>query len=86
MCQKGVSREEVGDVSPASPGSMIPEDTLRAAHAVFPEGNMVMRMRDAPRPLYADLQFAAGQTAGSFASQGLLNGALTWWRYRKVSR
>ncbi len=40
------------------PASSIPEETARIAHAAFPKGTPVMRMRDTFDPLYTDLQFA----------------------------
>jgi transposase len=43
----------------ASPDSAIPEDTLRVAHAVFPKGNVFMRMRDALGPIYNTSPFAS---------------------------
>jgi hypothetical protein len=36
---------------PASPDSPIPEETIRVAHAAFPQGNVFMRMRDALGPI-----------------------------------
>ncbi len=42
-----------------SPASSIPEETARIAHAAFPKGTPVMRMRDLFGPLYTDPQFAA---------------------------
>lgn len=41
-----------------SPASSIPKETARIAHAAFPKGTPVMRMRDLFGPLYADPQFA----------------------------
>jgi transposase len=43
----------------ASPDSAIPEDTLRVAHAAFPKGNVLMRMRDTLGPIYSTAQFAS---------------------------
>ena len=37
----------------------IPETTGRFAHAVFPKGNAIMRLRDALGPIYTDEQFHA---------------------------
>jgi transposase len=37
----------------------IPETTARFAHAAFPKGNAIMRLRDALGPIYADEQFTA---------------------------
>ncbi len=39
--------------------SPIPETTARFAHAVFPKGNAIMRLRDALGPIYTDEQFRA---------------------------
>jgi transposase len=36
----------------------IPEETVRIAHAVLPEGNVWMQMRDGLGPLYEDTDFA----------------------------
>src|SRR5262245_10737855 len=44
---------------PASPDSPIPEETVRVAHAVFPKGNVLMRMRDALGSIYSTPQFAS---------------------------
>jgi transposase len=44
---------------PASPDSPIPEETVRVAHAVFPQGTMFMRMRDALGPIYSNPPFAS---------------------------
>jgi transposase len=43
----------------ASLGDPIPEDTIRVAHAAFPQGNVFMHMRDALGSIYSDGQFAA---------------------------
>ncbi len=40
------------------PISAIPEETVRVAHAVLPEGNGWMQMRDGLGPLYKDTDFA----------------------------
>src|SRR5712692_8564732 len=37
--------------------SPIPETTARVAHAAFPKGNAIMRLRDALGPIYTDEQF-----------------------------
>jgi len=37
----------------------IPEETMRVAHAAFPKGNAIMRLRDALGPIYTDEQFTA---------------------------
>ena len=37
----------------------IPEETIRVAHAAFPKGNAIMRIRDHLGPIYSDEQFAA---------------------------
>jgi transposase len=39
--------------------SPIPEETIRVAHAVFPKGNVLMRLRDLLGPIYTDAQFTA---------------------------
>jgi transposase len=39
--------------------SPIPEETVRVAHAAFPKGNALMRLRDRLGPIYADEQFSA---------------------------
>lgn len=39
--------------------STIPEETVRVAQAVFPTGNVYLRMRDELGLLYADEAFAA---------------------------
>ena len=49
----------------------IPEETIRVAHAAFPKGNAIMRIRDHLGPIYSDEQFAAlfphdGQPASRF--------------------
>src|SRR5215510_13308383 len=44
---------------PASPDPPIPEDTVRVAHAVFPQGNVLMRMREALGPIYSNPPFAS---------------------------
>ncbi len=36
----------------------IPEETARVAHAVFPKGNVYMRMRDELGTIYQDQDFA----------------------------
>ncbi len=36
----------------------IPEETVRIAHAVLPEGNVWMQMRDELGTVYADADFA----------------------------
>jgi transposase len=41
------------------PGSPIPEETIRVAHAAFPKGNVCMQMHDALGPIYSDEQFGA---------------------------
>jgi transposase len=43
---------------PTSPGSPLPEETVRMAHAAFPQGTVFMRMRDALGPIYSHPQFA----------------------------
>ncbi len=48
----------------------IPEETARVAHALFPEGNRYMRLRDEVGTIYTDEQFAALYPAGGqFAEQ-----------------
>ena len=42
---------------PVFPGSPIPEETIRVAHAAFPKGNVCMQMHDALGPIYSDEQF-----------------------------
>src|SRR5438105_5367016 len=37
----------------------IPEETMRVAHAAFPKGNALMRLRDLLGPIYTDTQFTA---------------------------
>src|SRR5436190_23870318 len=37
----------------------IPEETIRVAHAAFPKGNALMRLRDLLGPIYTDAQFTA---------------------------
>ena len=37
----------------------IPEETMRVAHAAFPKGNALMRLRDLLGPIYTDAQFTA---------------------------
>jgi len=37
----------------------IPEETMRVAHAAFPKGNALMRLRDVLGPIYTDAQFTA---------------------------
>jgi transposase len=37
----------------------IPEETIRVAHAAFPKGNALMRLRDHLGPIYTDAQFTA---------------------------
>jgi transposase len=37
----------------------IPEETIRVAHAAFPKGNAIMRLRDLLGPIYTDAQFTA---------------------------
>jgi len=39
--------------------SPIPEETIRVAHAAFPKGNALMRLRDILGPIYTDAQFMA---------------------------
>jgi transposase len=39
--------------------SPIPEETIRVAHAAFPKGNALMRLRDLLGPIYTDAQFTA---------------------------
>ena len=41
----------------AQPSYPIPEETQRVAKAIFPDGNLVMRMRDELGELYADSMF-----------------------------
>ncbi len=48
----------------------VPEDTARVARAIFPDGNLVMRMYDELAMLFADADFAdrfpaQGQPAAS---------------------
>ena len=43
---------------PPSPDFPIPEETVRVAHAAFPQGNVFMRMRDALGPIYCHPPFA----------------------------
>jgi transposase len=48
----------------------IPEETARVAHALFPQGNRYMRLRDELGSIYTDEQFAALYPAGGqFAEQ-----------------
>ena len=48
----------------------IPEETARVAHALFPQGNRYMRLRDEFGSIYTDEQFAAlYPTGGQFAEQ-----------------
>src|SRR5262245_62066357 len=49
----------------ASPGSPIPEDTVRVARAAFPKGNRYMQMHDTLGPIYNN-----GQFAGLFSQTG----------------
>ncbi len=56
----------------------IPEETIRVAHAAFPKGNAIMRIRDHLGPIYSDEQFAAlfphgGQPAFSPARLALVS-------------
>jgi transposase len=44
---------------PASPDCTIPEETVRVAHAAFPQGNVCMRMRDALGPIYSNPPLAS---------------------------
>ncbi len=37
---------------------LVPEETARVAHAIFPTGNLVMRMYDDLGMLFHDLDFA----------------------------
>src|SRR5437016_14675069 len=37
----------------------VPEETIRVAHAAFPKGNALMRLRDLLGPIYTDAQFTA---------------------------
>lgn len=37
----------------------IPEETIRVAHAAFPKGHAIMRIRDHLGPIYTDAQFSA---------------------------
>lgn len=37
----------------------IPEETIRVAHAAFPKGNALMRLRDLLDPMYTDAQLTA---------------------------
>ena len=41
----------------AQPGYPIPEETQRVAKTIFPDGNLVMRMRDELGELYTDSMF-----------------------------
>jgi transposase len=41
------------------PGSPIPEETIRVAHAAFPKGNVCMQRHDALGSIYSDEQFGA---------------------------
>ena len=45
-------------LKPQGVGS-IPETTARFAHAAFPKGNAIMRLRDSLGPIYSDEQFTA---------------------------
>ena len=48
----------------------IPEETARVAHALFPQGNRYMRLRDEFGSIYTDEQFVAlYPTGGQFAEQ-----------------
>ncbi len=40
------------------PADVIPEETARIARAVFPQGNVYLRLRDESGALYTDEQFA----------------------------
>src|SRR5262245_49610401 len=42
----------------ASPGSLIPEETVRVARAAFPKGNRYMQMHDTLGSIYSDGQLA----------------------------
>ena len=44
-------------LKPQEPGS-IPEETARVAHAIYPKGNVFMRMRDELGTIYQDEAFA----------------------------
>ena len=50
-------REVVMSLHPISSGS-VPDDTARVAHAVFPQGNACLRLRDRLGPIFADGEFA----------------------------
>jgi len=41
----------------AQPSYPIPKETLRIARAAFPNGNLVMRLRDELGELYADIEY-----------------------------
>lgn len=43
----------------ASLNAAIPEETLRVARAMFPKGNIFMRMHDTFGAIYSNPQFAA---------------------------
>src|SRR6266571_64324 len=66
--------------------SPIPEETIRVAHAAFPKGNALMRLRDLLGPIYTDAQFTAlfphaGQPAlspGRLALVSVQQLALAW--------
>ena len=38
---------------------IIPEETIRVAHAAYPHGNPLMKMRDALGPIYQDQAFVS---------------------------
>ncbi len=65
----------------------IPEATVRVAHAAFPKGNAIMRLRDALGPIYTDEQFRTlfphdGQPALSPGLLALVTVVLATWDIR----
>jgi len=75
--QQPVSREAQMSLEPTDE-RMIPEETVRVAHAAFPKGGVYMRMRDAlgPISIYGAVPCAASSAPTS--------GSPGWWA-RKVS-
>jgi transposase len=41
------------------PDFTIPEETIRVAHAAYPRGNTLLKMRDALGTIYQDQSFAS---------------------------
>jgi transposase len=70
-------RRKIMSLKPRGAGA-IPETTAHFAHAAFPKGNAIMRLRDSLGPIYADEQFTAlfpddGQPALSPGLLALVN-------------